>query len=269
MSHPDVQFKYLSGADIAALEFSNQEILDAIDAQIIEQGEGKTVIEPRMHLRPKDVDGHFNVLRGAIGEFAGVKVVGDYVNNYKLDLPSEMAFVLLFDPATGMPKAILDGTAITDMRTGALTALGGKYLARKDSRVLGNIGARGSSYWNVRLLDHLFDFDEIRVHSRRSESRTAFGARLEADLGKKVTVTDNWRDCLFGADISAVGSLIQLVTNGIRLGSYRPDDTDDEVEIRVRFPAGERSIDQIDRLRIPSERGAVPLSNFVTRLARP
>jgi multidrug efflux pump len=73
----------------------------------------------------------------------------------------------------------------------------------------------------------------------------------------------------YGADITAVGNLIQLVTNGIRIGSYRPNDTDDEVEIRVRYPIGDRSIDQLDRLRIPSERGAVPISNFVTRLAKP
>lgn len=73
----------------------------------------------------------------------------------------------------------------------------------------------------------------------------------------------------YGADITTVGSVIQLVTNGIRIGSYRPDDTDDEVEIRVRYPVGNRSIDQLDRLRIPSERGAVPLSNFVKRVAKP
>ena len=46
--------------------------------------------------------------------------------------------------------------------------------------MLGHIGARGTAYWNVRLLDHLFDFDEIRVHSRRPESRDAFAARLVA-----------------------------------------------------------------------------------------
>ena len=73
----------------------------------------------------------------------------------------------------------------------------------------------------------------------------------------------------YGADITTVGNIIQLITNGIRIGSYRPNDTDDEVEIRVRYPIGNRSIDQLDRLRIPTERGAVPLSNFVTRLAKP
>jgi ornithine cyclodeaminase len=112
-----------------------------------------------------------------------------------------MAILNLFDPTTGMPKAILDATAITDMRTGAMTALGAKYLARKDARVLGHVGARGTAYWNVRLLDHLFDFAEIRVHSKRPESRGAFAARLSADLGKTVVATENWEDCLKGADI--------------------------------------------------------------------
>jgi ornithine cyclodeaminase len=87
------------------------------------------------------------------------------------------------------------------MRTGAVTAIGARFLARRDSKILGHVGARGTAYWNVRLLDHLFDFDEIRVHSRRPESRQGFAARLERDLGKKIIVTDNWRDCLVGADI--------------------------------------------------------------------
>jgi ornithine cyclodeaminase len=87
------------------------------------------------------------------------------------------------------------------MRTGAVTAVGAKYLARKGSRVLGHIGARGTAYWNVRLLDKLFGFEEIRVHSRRPESRRAFGEKLARDLGKPVTVCDDWESCLRGADI--------------------------------------------------------------------
>ena len=87
------------------------------------------------------------------------------------------------------------------MRTGAMTALGAKHLARKDAKVLGHIGARGTAYWNVRLLDRLFDFDEIRVHSRRPESRDAFAAELSHDLGKPVVATDDWESCVRGADI--------------------------------------------------------------------
>jgi ornithine cyclodeaminase len=87
------------------------------------------------------------------------------------------------------------------MRTGAITAMGAKYLARKNSKILGHIGARGSSYWNVRLLDRLFDFDEIRVHSRRPESYKPFAEKLERDLGKKIRAVDTWEETVRGADI--------------------------------------------------------------------
>jgi ornithine cyclodeaminase len=66
---------------------------------------------------------------------------------------------------------------------------------------LGHIGARGTAYWNVRLLDRLFGFAEIRVHSRRPESRRAFAETLARDLGKPVTATDDWESCVRGADI--------------------------------------------------------------------
>ena len=59
-----------------------------------------------------------------------------------------------------MPVAIMDATAITDMRTGALTAIGAKHLAPPAPRILGHVGSRGASYWNIRLLDRLFDFAE-------------------------------------------------------------------------------------------------------------
>ena len=199
-----IHLTYLSGPDVAALALTDDEILAAVERVLLAQGRGETVIEPRVHLVSDPAfRGHFNVLRGYIAPLgvAGVKIVGDYVDNYRLGLPSEMALLNLFDPRTGRPLAVLDATAITDMRTGAVTALGARHLARRSSRVLGHVGARGSAYWNVRLLTRLFDLAEIRVHSRRPESRAAFGARLEADLGKPVTVVDDWERCVRGADI--------------------------------------------------------------------
>jgi multidrug efflux pump len=71
----------------------------------------------------------------------------------------------------------------------------------------------------------------------------------------------------FGADITLVGNMIQLVTNGIKIGEYRPDDAEDEIDIRVRYPYDSRSLDQIDALRIPTDKGLVPISNFVKRVA--
>jgi multidrug efflux pump len=69
----------------------------------------------------------------------------------------------------------------------------------------------------------------------------------------------------FGADVTLVGNTIQLVTNGIKIGEYRPDDADEEIDIRVRYPLGNRNLDEIDKLRVPSAAGPIPISNFVTR----
>lgn len=223
-----IYITYLNRFDIEAAMLSDGEIIAAIEASLAMQGRGETVIEPRMHLEPRaGVEGHFNVLRGWIGgeiDAAGVKVVGDFVDNYKQGMPSEFGVLNLFDPRTGKPTAILDASGITDMRTGAVTAIGAKHLARKGSKILGHIGARGTAYWNVRLLDHLFDFDEIRVHSRRPESRESFGERLGRDLGKAVTVTEDWRSCVEGADIVVEASRLSapeamLKTDWIKPGA--------------------------------------------------
>jgi ornithine cyclodeaminase len=222
-----MELHYLNHPDVKALALTDEEILRAVEEALAAQGRGETTIEPRMHLVPeKDWPGHFNVLRGYIRplQLAGVKVVGDFYRNYERGLPSELAVLNLFDPKTGAPVAIIDASDITDMRTGAVTALGAKHLARRDSKVLGHIGARGTSYWNVRLLDRLFNFDEIRVHSRRPESRNEFAARLERDLGKPVRATDDWESCVRGADIVVEASRLDkpapmLKTEWIKKGA--------------------------------------------------
>jgi ornithine cyclodeaminase len=220
---------YLNAPDVAALALTDAEILRAVEDGLRAQGEGRTVIEPRVHLAPgrddegRPIDGHFNVLRGYVAplRLAGVKVVGDYVDNYQAGLPSEMGLLNLFDPRTGQPLAVIDAAGLTDMRTGAVTAIGARHLARADSKVLGHIGSRGTAYWNVRLLDHLYDFDEIRVHSRRPESRDAFAARLAHDLGKPVVATTDWESCVRGADIVVEASRLSAPTPLLRTAWIR------------------------------------------------
>ena len=207
---PPVYIDFLNRQDIEELGVTDEELLTAIEQSLKMQGMGETAIEPRTHIHPRaGVEGHFNVLRGWIGgeiDSAGVKIVGDFVPNYTLNRPSEYGLLTLFDPRHGAPKAVIDATGITEMRTGAITALGAKYLAPKNSKILGHIGARGTAYWNVRLLCSLFDFDEVRIHSRRPESREAFAAKLEEELGRKIIVTEDWQSCLEGADITVEAS---------------------------------------------------------------
>ncbi len=101
---------------------------------------------------------------------------------------------------------------------------------------------------------------------------------LMKDLGGFVDIENNlplpgieWRlnvdreqAARYGANVALLGNAIQMITNGIRVADYRPDDSDEELDIRVRYPLAERKLDQLDQLRVPTNNGMVPISNFVT-----
>ena len=78
-------------------------------------------------------------------------------------------------------------------------------------------------------------------------------------------IIDKPKASQFGADVFTIGKAVSLVTNGIMIGKYRPNDVDDEVEIYVRYPANERSIDQLDNVMVETTSGKVPISNFVEK----
>lgn len=73
----------------------------------------------------------------------------------------------------------------------------------------------------------------------------------------------------FGADITLLGQAVQLLTNGIEVAEYRPDDAEGEVDIRVRFPANERTLEELESLRIPTAAGLIPIGNFVDFVPAP
>lgn len=82
-------------------------------------------------------------------------------------------------------------------------------------------------------------------------------------------VVDRAQAAMLGANMAEIGSAIQLMTNGIFMGDYRPDDSEEEVDIRVRYPAEYRGLSQMDSIRISTTNGPVPISSFVTRVAKP
>ena len=73
----------------------------------------------------------------------------------------------------------------------------------------------------------------------------------------------------FGADITLIGNAVKFVTNGMKVTEYRPDDSDKEIDIVARYPIADRTIEQLDKIRVQTSEGMVPISNFVTRSAKP
>ena len=219
--------RFLSGPDIDSLGISNAEIVAAAQEAVRAHGDGRAVVEPRVHLVPDNNEaGHFNALRGHLSApglptpgVSGVKVVGDFVANYAAGLPSELGLLTLYDPETGVPLSIMDSTLITACRTGAMTAVGARYLARPDARVLGHVGARGTAFWNVVLLDEMFDLDEIRITSRRPESREAFAQQLASVTGTRVRVAATAEETFDGADILVEASRLTEPEPLLRTGS--------------------------------------------------
>ena len=217
--------RFLSGPDIEALGLSNAEIVAAVEDAVRAHGDGRVVLEPRVHLVPDNGGaGHFNVLRGHLSApgVSGVKVVGDFVSNYAAGLPSELGLLTLYDPGTGVPLSVMDATMITACRTGAMTAVGARYLARPDSRVLGHVGARGTAFWNVVLLDEMFDLDEIRVTSRRPESREAFARQLAGVSRARIRVAATAEEAFDGADILVEASRLTEPEPLLRTAAVKP-----------------------------------------------
>lgn len=127
---------------------------------------------------------------------------------------------------------------------------------------------------------------QVEISAPRPEIIAETAARITAgmaDLGGFVDAEDglpipgiDWeidvdraQAAKFGADVTLIGSYVRLITNGMQLGEYRPDGADEEIDIVARLPANYRNIEQLDRIRVQTDRGMVPIANFVTRTARP
>jgi len=81
--------------------------------------------------------------------------------------------------------------------------------------------------------------------------------------------TDRAQAAKFGASIDLIGRAVQLVSTGIKLAEYRPDDSEDELDVRARYPKKYRTIEQLDKIRVATSAGQIPISNFVSRSAKP
>ena len=202
----EIHLHYLNAPDVEALALTDDEIIGAVEVGLAAQGRREAVIEPRMHLVPDPaVQGHFNVLRGAFRapiNLAGVKVISDYVDNYKQGLPSEVGLLLLMDPSNGVPQG--DHRRQPPHRHAHRRGDGHRREASRAQRIRACSGtsARAAPPTGTCACSIICSASTKSACIRAGpESRDAFAARLSRDLGKPVTATDDWRSCVEGADI--------------------------------------------------------------------
>ena len=199
-----VEFLFLDRQTVKSLLPDTRALLEIVEGGLAAHGRREVVLPPKSHLVLDDrFNGHFNILTGYVApaDMAGVKVIGDYVDNYRHGLPSEIALLTLYDPRTGAPRALLDATVLTWLRTGAVTGIGARHLARTDSRIVGHVGARGTAFGNLQALASLFDLQEIRIASNRRETREALAREVEEKLQVRARPVDTVEAACRDADI--------------------------------------------------------------------
>jgi len=199
-----VEFLFLNRHEVEGLVPDMATIVEVVEQGLAAHGRRDVVLPPKSHIHLDDrYNDHFNVLPGWAGHIdrAGVKVVGDYVDNWRHGLPSEVALLTIYDPRTGVPLCLMDATASTWLRTGAVTSIGAKHLARADARVVGHISARGTAFANIAAIAACRAIEEVRVTSARRETREALARRIEDELGIRARPVATALEAAEGADI--------------------------------------------------------------------
>ena len=159
------------------------EVLKAVERAFKLEAEGRAIMPPKLYLDLPEYRGDFRTMPAYIDGSAGLKWVCAYPDNREQNLPSVMAVIILSDPNTGCPLAILDGTHITNMRTGAAGGVAVKYLARKGSSVIGMIGAGKQAETQLLAISEVLPkIEEVKVFDQRKDTSLRYAKEMGAKL---------------------------------------------------------------------------------------
>src|SRR5713101_3206397 len=157
-----------------------KELIPAMEKALVDFSAGK-VVQPVRQVIPVDPPGGFYGMMPALTpEGLGQKIVTFYPPNAEKNLPTHMATILLNDPETGAPIAVMDGRLITEMRTAAVSAAATKLLASPDARILAILGSGVQARSHIEALRLVRNFEEIRVWSPTREHAERFAKKIGA-----------------------------------------------------------------------------------------
>lgn len=146
---------------------SMKEVMDKVELAFKEKGLKKVQMPAKTYIFYRKYNGDLRVMPSYLEELdvSAVKIVNSHLENRtKYNLPTVLAVVVLVDPKTGFPLAVMGGKTLTDMRTGAAGGIAAKYLARKDSKVVGMVGAGAQARTQLAgLLEVYGKLEEVRV----------------------------------------------------------------------------------------------------------
>lgn len=155
--------------------------LEVVEEAFRQHGLKKVQMPPKLYLYFKKHNGDLRTMPAYLEEqdITGVKIVNVHPDNPQKGLPTVMALVILNSTETGAPVAVMGGTYLTDMRTGAAGGVAAKYLARKNARTVGLVGTGNQAKTQLLALDEIFDIDEVKATSISEKKTLEFKEEME------------------------------------------------------------------------------------------
>lgn len=192
----------MSGAQVEAL-LDLDGLIDAMASAMADLSAGRACMADRVGVSVPEHEGLLLAMPGYVPS-AGVlmsKLVSLFPHNAGGALPTHQAVIVAFDPATGQPMALLDGTAITAMRTGACSALSARLLARRDADVLAIVGTGEQARSHARAMCRVRPIREIRIVGRTYAKAAALATELSQALPVEARAMETYREALADAAI--------------------------------------------------------------------
>jgi ornithine cyclodeaminase/alanine dehydrogenase len=174
---------YLSHDDLESLGVTMAEVVDEVDAGCAAKGRGEVVMPPKLSLHGEG-DAYSQVMAATlVGDGLGAKWVTLFPQNASRGLPITNGLVVLSDPGTGLPAAVMDAATITAWRTGASVGVAARHLARRDVTTIGTLGCGVQARASVRALAAVLPrLAHVRCHDVVGSAAQGFVEELGADL---------------------------------------------------------------------------------------
>lgn len=219
-----MELLYLSRADVERVDLPMAAIIAALEGMFREKGAGRVEMPPKPGIHPRP-DAFIHAMPAYIPALAsaGMKWVSGFPANQARGLPYITGLLILNDPDTGVPLAVMDCTWITAMRTGAATAVAAKHLARPDSQSVGIVacGVQGRS--NLAALDAVFALERVCAYDLRRSVAERFAAEMGAELDLPIEVVGSAREAVEGLDLVVTsGPILKHPTPTIGAGWLAP-----------------------------------------------
>ena len=192
----------LSRADVESL-LDLDALVEALASAMTDLSSGRASVPPRVAARVDEREAMLAAMPGFVPSLGALetKLVSLFPQNAGTGRPTHQAVIVAFDPDTGEPAALMDGTYITATRTGAGSALAARLLARPESRVLAILGSGVQARSHARAVFRVRPIEEIRIASRDPANAAKLAEELSGTLGIAVRGAASYAEAMDGADV--------------------------------------------------------------------